>query len=34
MPHYAALRDYDFDFDTDDIRGAALHDSSGNKLGW
>jgi sporulation protein YlmC with PRC-barrel domain len=33
MPHYAALRDYDFDFDTDDIRGAALQDSSGKTIG-
>ena len=33
MPHYAALRDYDFDFESDDIRGATLADHSGTKLG-
>ncbi|MGE0405181.1 MAG: PRC-barrel domain-containing protein [Candidatus Korobacteraceae bacterium] len=33
MPHYAALRDYEFEVDADDIRGAILRDSSGDKLG-
>ncbi len=33
MQHYGALRDYDVDLDADDIRGAALEDRSGNKIG-
>jgi sporulation protein YlmC with PRC-barrel domain len=33
MSHYATLRDYQFDADVDDIRGATLYGEGGQKLG-
>jgi len=32
MKHYATLRDYQFDTDVDDIRGATLYGEGGEKL--
>ena len=33
MAHYATLRDYEFDADVDDIRGARLYGEGGQELG-
>lgn len=33
MPHYAALRDYRFEDEADDLRGTILRDPSGEKIG-